>query len=260
MVRVRRRPGTLVWAVILLAAAMAFYLYALLSGVRRVQTEETGVLFSGERVTREVKIEPLQTYLVSFGGYDVENQAKIEAARYVSRGAAGYILDGEQLLVIGAGYGEEEQAEKVCAQLEAEEGMSCRTVSMESPSVSLRMTAGEKQIEAFVLGEQALRSAASALQQLAFSVDRGDATAEQAGEVIETYLEKISGAYERLVQQTEGRNSEIFQSLEEMLADMLDQMKEMLQEGKPLFLSSRLKYCYVDFSVREIEWINRLNG
>lgn len=258
LVRVRRRTRAPVWAVAVLAAAIALYLRTSLPALTRAET--TGAMFPGERVTREVTIDPLAAYLVSFGGYDSPNQAKIEAARYVSRGAAGYVLEQERLWVIGAGYPQREQAEKVCAQLAEAEGMTCRTILLEAERVNLRMTAGREQIEAFAEGERTLRSAAEGLGQLAFSIDRGDADAEQARRVIGMYAEKATAAYDRLSGLTEGTDGGAFGFLKGLLADMAAQMEEMMEEDRPLILSGRLKYCHVDFTVREIRWMQDPEG
>ena len=258
MVRVRRRPKGMIWAVAFLALSMALYIRVSVPALRDMQAEADDAPEKGERVTREITIGGLEIHLVSFGGYELRNEAKVEAARYVSRGAAGYVLDSDRLYVIGAGYEEREAAEKVCVQLMASEGMSCAVVSLNAAPVSMRMTAGSEQIEAFLAAEELLRDTAIALGHLAVSIDRGDATAKQAAEVVRTHLTKTEAAQNRLDALQGGTKQPLFEQISELLGDMAGQMEEMLKETKAMALSSRLKYCHVDIMVREIELMNGL--
>ncbi len=260
LVRVRRRPKGVVWAAVFLVAAMALYIRVSLPALRKMQAEETSAAGHGSRVTREAVIDGLEVWMVSFGRYGGMSEAKVEAARYVPRGAAGYVLEDEGYSVIGAGYASETDAEKVCAQLTAAEGIGCAAESASASPVTLRMTAGSEQIAAFLEAEQTLRETAGALGKLAFSVDRGDADAEQAVEVIGTHLDHVKNAEKKLREQLADSESGIFGELLSMLGDMAGQMEEMRREKGAMAVSSRLKYCHVDFRVREIEWMNGISA
>ncbi len=260
MVRVRRKPRTVVWAVLLMLAAMALYIRVSLPMLNGMREQTADAVSRGERVTREIVIDALNVYLVSFGGYNVESGARVEAARYVSRGAAGYVLDDDQLEVIGAGYATREEAEKVCAQLRTEEGLNCKVIERSCPRVAMRITAGTGQIEAFVNAEQVLRSAASALGQLSFSIDRREATVDQAADVIRTQRDRAHETAKTLRAQSEGSDHPLFSGVAEILEEAEQQMQQMLEETSAMTLSSRLKFCHVDLRVREIDKINQLAG
>ena len=260
LVRVRRRGGTVVLAVIMLALAAAVYIRVSLPALREMEAEAADAVSRGERVTREIVIDPLEAHLVSFGGFDEMSGARVEAARYVSRGAAGYVLENDRMEVIGAGYDTQEEAEKVCVQLEAAEGIGCSVVSIDSPETVLRMTAGSEQIAAFLKGEQALRSAAGALGQLAFSIDRGEANVKQAFLVIESQLQKTEDAAQELSLQAGESGNRVFSELLTLLEELSAQMEQMLSENSGMALSSRLKYTHVDFRVREIKMLNDMMG
>ncbi len=250
------------WAILFLIAAMALYIRVSLPMLRQMQnTEDDDDVDTGARVTREVSIDALGTHLISFGAYDTAPSAQIEAARYVSRGAAGYVLEynsGKQ--VIGAGYDDESEAQAVCAQLQKSEGIAASVISLSAPGVTMRMTAGSAQIDAFLAAEQAVRSAALAVGQLSFSLDRGEATAVQAGNVIKTHSDRVDGALKALRAQFARQSHEMFDGLEQLMEDMLEQMEKMQKETGAMALSSRLKYCYIDARVRQIEWMNDLSG
>lgn len=258
LVRVRRKPGGVLWALAFLLLSMAVYIRVSLPALKKMQTESAGGVQSGQRVTEEVRIAPVEIYLVSFGGYDVMNSAKVEAARYVSRGAAGYILKRDRLYVIGAGYSEREDAEKACVFLAAQEGLACAVMEAVSGEVVMRMTAGERQIEAFVEAESTLRRCAELMGALAFSVDGGSATLQQAQEVVRTELAKVGSAKQKLDAQSGGNENEVFRGMSSLLAEMGRQMEEMLKEKKTMGISARLKYACVDITVREAEMMNAL--
>lgn len=258
LVRVRRRRSGVRWALIFLMLSMAAYIRVSMPALRQMRTEGGDTAETGERVTEEIAIEPLSVYLVSFGGYDVMNSAKVEAARYVPRGAAGYILKREKLYVIGAGYEKREDAEKACISLAAQEGLACAVIEAFSPQVEMRVTAGRRQIEAFVEAERALREGAGTLGMMGFAVDRGEATLMQAQEVVRTHLNRIRAAKAALDALNSQADNGLFSEIAGLLEETVLQMEEMLEEQKKMGLSSRLKYLYVDMRVREIEMMNAL--
>ena len=258
LTRTRRRPRGVWWAIVFLMLSMALYIRVSVPALRGMQEKAEKKAETGERVTEEICIEPLTLYMVSFGGYDVMNAAKVEAARYVPRGAAGYVLRREKLYVIGAGYQAREDAEKACVSLAAGEGLACAVMEAYSPQVVMRMTAGSRQVSAFAEGEAVFRESAQMMGALAFSLDRGEATAAQAKEAVKTQMAKVCAAEEELLLQAAGTENGIFQGLSALLAQMREQMERMTEEEKAMELSSRMKYCHIDMTVREIEMLNAL--
>jgi len=258
LVRVRRRPRAMYWAVVFLALSMAAYIRVSVPVLRLYEKGGEGAKEPGERVTEEISVDALGIYLVSFGGYDVMNSAKVEAARYVPRGAAGYVLKREKLYVIGAGYAQKAEAEKACVFLAAQEGMACAVIELYSPEVRMRVTAGSGQIEAFLSAEKALRQTAQTMGQLSFAIDRGEATLAQAQQVVKTQLQKLEAARDALSRIAGGTESGLFQGMDSLLGEMIGQTGLMLEEKKAMGLSGKLKYCHIDMTVREIEMMNAL--
>ena len=258
LVRGRRRGSGVRWALIFLMLSMAAYIRVSMPAIRQMRTGGGEKAEAGDRVTEEIVVEQLSIYLVSFGGYDVMNSAKVEAARYVPRGAAGYILKREKLYVVGAGYEKRGDAEKACVSLAAQEGLACAVLEATSPQVAMRMTAGRRKIEAFVEAERALREGAGTLGVMGFAVDRGEATAAQAQEVVRTQLNRIREAKAALDAQSSQTDIGLFSGMAGLMEEMTLQMEEMLEEQKKMGLSGRLKYLYVDMRVREIEMMNAL--
>ena len=91
-VRVRReRPSALAWALALLLTMLCVYLLTL----GPTAAPEASIASAGDapRITEEVSFAPSAAWFVSLGRYDTAAEARIEAARYTPRGAAGYVLE-----------------------------------------------------------------------------------------------------------------------------------------------------------------------
>lgn len=255
LVRVRRRPKQLTGAMVFLMLAAVLYIRASLPGQIRLQTEPEE---TEERVTREAVLEEMEIHLVSFGGYESGQAARVEAARYVSRGAAGYIMEADWHYVIGAGYARQSEAERVCAHLKREEGLACGVISLHAPAVQLRITAGSGRISAFTDAQRLVRTSAVLLGQLSFSIDRGETSVRQALGLIGRQAEQTAAAEQKLRSRQGTADPYMIGAYLKLLADLTERMEEIgLAEGA-MELSSRLKHLYIEFSLREIELMNGL--
>ncbi len=110
-----------------------------------------------ERTAAQVVFDPLALHAVRTAVCDSEAAARVEAARYASRGAAGFILRREVWHVLAAGYDTAEEADAVRDGLREKEGMSCDTVSLVCGPARLRVTATAEQTAALTGCEAALR-------------------------------------------------------------------------------------------------------
>lgn len=258
MVRVRRRPGGLLRAMIFLVLAMALYIRATLPGERGILTEAASEAPDAGRVTREAVLEAMELHLVSFGGFAEDREARVEAARYVSRGAAGYIMEAERYYVIGAGYARLPDAERACVHLESDEGMTCEVISLYAPAVRLRMTADSGRIQAFIGAQQMIRSSAGLMGQLSFSIDRGETSARQALGVIGRQTEEAKEAARRMQGRSGEAEAPVVGAYRELLGELTERMEEIGSAESAMELSSRLKHLHIEFGVREIELMNGL--
>ena len=255
MVRMRRRRGSVMWAMVLLCAAMAAYVRVslpMLSEGRANEIEQTG----GTRLTKEVVIEKIDVNLICFGIWGTQSAAQIEAGRYVPRGAAGYILqDGQEFCVIGAMYEDAAQAERVCGQLREAEGLSCTVRRETVAEVKMRMTARQTQIEAFVQGEKTVRQIWRALGGMALALDRGEADVRQAQSVLEGHLEKLRAARQSL-NSAGGTEQAVVASLDALMGTMECDLETLQTTSGRMALSAALKYCGIDAALRHGVWMN----
>ena len=91
-VRVRREhPSALAWALALMLTMLCVYLLTL--GLALAPEAAIDAGDGAPRVTEEVSFGSAEAYFVSLGRFDTATEARIEAARYTPRGAAGYALE-----------------------------------------------------------------------------------------------------------------------------------------------------------------------
>lgn len=258
-VKVRRdRPSVLAWSLAMVVTMLVVYLLTLGSAPPEAprRGEEPA---AGERVTRELSFEPLALYCVQFGSFDSAEEARIEAARYVERGAAGYVCAAaEKHLVLGAGYALEADAARVAERLAQEEGIPGAVFARESARVRMRVTAGENQIAALAAADAALRTQVDQLGELAFQIDRGELRGDAARTLIAIQAAQVRDVLGTL-KAIPGENP-IFSALTgqvEALAAALDVLSHAGGETD-LALSGQIKYDYIQVRLGYIDFLRGL--
>ena len=177
-VRVRReRPTALALAVALCVTMLVVYVLTLNVGGPDVVES----MAAAPRVTREICFEALDGWCVTMGERDTQEEARLLAAGYVSRGAAGYVaeLDGKWT-VLGALYDGERDARRIAERLREDEGLPAQAVRLGAPELTLRITAPESQIDAVAGADALLRRQTAQLGQMALQLDREEIRAESA--------------------------------------------------------------------------------
>jgi hypothetical protein len=257
-VRVRRdHPYAPAWTLVMLMAALTIYLIS-----------ETMRTYDPQAVSAPVEqvsyqLEPLTASLIVLARARDESTARIEAARYVSRGAAGYILPGGgEYLIIGALYDSAEEAGRVLGKLSEAEQIAASIATREAPGLLVRLTGTRAQSEALLGAESALRSEARTLGETAFKLDSGDLQSAGARDVLLGARQNARRAREALEAAVGGQQNPASAGIAGLLAALEDAITTMLYENQssPLFFSGRMKYTYIDLRLRHIELINRLAG
>ena len=168
-VRVRRdHPYAPAWTLVMLLTALTMYLVTegvTIPGQRAVSAPV-------EQVSWEIPPQSVSLIVLSRAGD--EAAARIEAARYVARGAAGYILPGSsEYLIIGAGYDSADEAAGVMKKLSEEDKLTASIATREAAGLNVRLTGSRAQVDALIGAENALGHATRALGEAAFSLDAG---------------------------------------------------------------------------------------
>lgn len=170
-VRVRRdRPGAVAWIFALILAMIMVYL-AVRTPVKERRAQS---VFAGPNITREVTLQGLKMDLVSLDRCDTAEAARLLAAGYTARGAAGYAcFFGDKWHVIGAAYTGERDARRAADKLIRDEVSDAQVIPVEVPELDLRVTAPEIQIDAIEDADGILKTQTERLGEMALQLDRG---------------------------------------------------------------------------------------
>ena len=177
-VRVRReRPTALALAVALCLTMLVVYVLTL--DVKGPEVVES--MAAAPRVTKEIALDGLSGWAVSMATCESPEAARMQAAAWVSRGAAGCVrqLDGAWR-ALGALYDSRKEAERVAKRLSAEEGIPAEAIPLEAKGLTLRVTAPSAQIEAVAGADALLRQQGARLGEAALQLDRGELTPDAA--------------------------------------------------------------------------------
>jgi hypothetical protein len=255
-VRVRRdHPYAPAWTLVMLLVALTMYLVT--EGLS--YPAQQPALSPAEQV--DWTVGPLSVSLVVLSRAGDEASARIEAARYVSRGAAGYILPGTgEYLIVGAGYDSADEAEKVLKKLAGEENLTASLAVREAPELHVRLTGARAQVQALMDAEAAFRAATASMGEAAFSLDAGTLTEAGAREALLAARAEAKRARETLERAAGDGQNAASQGVAALLSALEDAASAMLFDARtsPLFFSSQMKYNYIDLRLRHIGFINRL--
>ena len=261
LVRVRRTaPARRAAALLILALAALFVLTARRGDpVRAILSAR-----DAERVTTEVAFEALSLHAVRTAVCDSEAAARVEAARYAPRGAAGYVLHREVWHVLAAGYESAGEADAVRDNLRDREGMSCDTVSLVCGRVRLRVTATAAQTQALVACERALRESAVLAAALSRSVDKGETAVSQAIGALKAQLGALEEARSKLAAAVgEAADARVVGPLLALAEAAEAGLKRLTGEQATLpdvLFSGRMKALFLAMRAGEIDYLASLGG
>lgn len=123
------------------------------------------------RLTRSLTLSGGDSHLVYTGAYATAADARLGAARYTGRGAAGYLYEADgAVLAVGSAYDDASDARAAAARLR-EQGIDAGVANARFLGLSVTMTATDEQIDAFERGYRALIACETALADAAERLD-----------------------------------------------------------------------------------------
>ena len=261
-VRVRReRPSALTWALALMLTMLCVYLLTLgFSGEPETSIDSDG---SAPRVTEEVAFERTQAWFVALGRYETAEEARIEAARYTRRGAAGYVLEtADGYLVLGAAYETEAEAARVAESLSQTENLACEVHAESAGRVRLRVTAEEAHIDLVCEAEATLRALAAETADIAFQLDRAEIDPEAARTLLSVSASRLEDLLERLRAVPGAAENAITADLIAMVEQFRASLFVLSGENSKstLSLSAKIKYNSIDVTLEHMRYLRKLNG
>lgn len=258
-VRVRRqRPSAAALAVALCVTMLVVYVLTLgLEGPEAV--EDVAV---AARVTREIGFEALEGWCVRMAACETSQAARVEAAKWVGRGAAGYVaeLDGAWA-VLGAVYDSRREAERVAQRLASEAGVPAEVVRLRAEPVRLRVTGPEAQIDAIAGADAMLRSQAERLGGLALQVDRNEITPDAVRALCALAASEATRAGEALSGIPGSDGNALCAGLVDCLAALRDGLRAIADgDQSGAALSALLRCAQLECFVGQAEHYRRLAG
>lgn len=258
-IRVRReRPSALSWAVALAVTMLAVYLITL-SAPAKKETQETS---AAGRVTTEITLAGLTVHFADLGCYPDKTRARMAAAAYVGRGAAGVVYsDGEGAHVLGAGYAVQADAERIAVQLSGQEGIEADVLSLSAADVAMRVTAGEEDADAIVQADRVLREQMELAASMALQVDRGEISASSARMLAAVSKSEAAAAARTLAAVRGAAEHPVCAGLVKLLSRMTDGFDAAAHEtSSAAALSGRLRCCHAEAATGLIAYLNDLCG
>jgi hypothetical protein len=267
MIRVRRRrPSGVVWAVSLMLVSLALYVITSAPSAPRLaeseRAEATGASAESRRVTKEIAFPGAYAYMIQFGAFADAENARVEAGRYVARGAAGYILYDEMYRVIGAEYASREDAERVREKLREQEGMDCQIKALGSEAVALRVTASEAQIDALQGANEAVAAILDEARALAYQLDGGEIDREGACAALKACGARAAEAGRRLRAEAGDAPNDVAAGLLSLLTACDDSFAQLTQTNTDnvLSFSGKIKYNTIELRIAQINFLRKLTA
>lgn len=259
-IRIRReRPSALSWAIALAVTMLAVYLITLSApSERRTPGEE----IQAAPVTEEITFDACAVHFADLGCFEDGAQARLLAAALAERGAAGCLYtDAQGIHVLGAGYENESDAQRIAAQLAKQEGLAAAVLSLSAPEVKLRVTAPEADVRAIAGGHRILREQLAQAASLAAQLDRGELTGTAARMLASVSESEVRAALERLECVDGGADHPVCAGLADVLSRLAGNFDLAAHEtGSAPALSGRLRFCHADGSIRLIGYLAGLCG
>jgi len=246
------------------AAALAFLLFSIVLFLAAESVKEESavskIMPAGRREVREIEIPDIRLFLVALSDDETEN-ACLASARYMPRGAAGYLFrkDGK-MHSIGNMYFSKEEAEKMAKHISSA-GITASVIPLIQKGVTLRVTAQEESAAALDFCVNAFHEFEKSLAKYSGQLDSGMISLKEARVLLSVLhydlSEKKTQAEEALFALGENAAGEIF----DMYLESLETLSSLTKnEGGEMMLSARIKYSMIDFALKRADLLKRLNA
>ena len=249
-IRVKRRARRYRWAWWLVMLGLICYGLSLI--LPAPQSAEEAM-----PVARALSFDALSAYLIELSEHDSAESARIEAARYVKRGAAGYVLiESGRHKVIGARYLTAEQSQQVAERLSTSLGISATPIDLHSEPMRLRITAPPIQIAAFERAESRLRPLIDQLNELAMQLDEKQITIDEAQQALGAIHAESISLHDALMPLDHPAFAQLAHLLKALTEATSRQM--FTQSETALFFSAKIKYNSITMRLEHIAFLEAL--
>ena len=240
----RERPTALAWSIALAVTMLA--VYALTWTAAQPEARSAS---AAPRVTRAVELKALEGWCVTLGCFPDAAQARMEAAGWAARGAAGglYEADGAWQ-VLGAMYDNEAQARRVAKKLADGDEPKAGMLPLKAAEVRLRVTAPEPQIELIEAADELIREKAGQLSTQAGQLEKGQIQPEAVKTLCALAATEAAALSEKLNVFPGAAENALCAALTGRLDDLSQQLKAVSESGQTAVaaLSGMLRLSGID--------------
>ena len=251
-VRVRRdRPNGITWAFALAVTMLFVYLATL--AIPEKDAEPVGA-----QITRAIQLEPVSAAFVSLGAYPDALNARVAAAEFMQRGAAGFVLMHEgKYHVLGAAYQDLASAKFQADALSTREKLPAAAFTIGEDGAKIRVTAPEFAVNAIADAESTLRIQLGQLGAIADRLDRNQITAPQARTLAAVAHSELHRA-ETALESTAG--NALCQTLCANLIAIEFSLQSIQSLETAAEISGRLRFSQIQGLLGEIELLKSVNS
>lgn len=251
-VRVRRdRPSGITRAFALAVTMLFVYLATLAVPEKEAQPV-------GARITRAIQLEPVSAAFVSLGAYPDALNARVAAAGFMQRGAAGFVRMHEgKYHVLGAAYQDLVSAKLQADALSAREKLTAAAFAIGEDGAKIRVTAPEFTVDAIANAESTLRTQLGQLGAIADRLDRNQITAPQARTLAAVARSELHRAETALESAAENA---LCQMLRANLIAVESSLKSIQSLETAAEISGRLRFSQIQGLFGEIELLKSVNS
>lgn len=213
----------------------------------------------GRRITKEITLKGGECAIVHFGLFDSCAQARIAGARYMARGAAGYVYEGEDgFYAAGCLFESAEEAEKMRSAL-TREGIECGYAVLNAQDGVIRVTASGDTIDLIEKAYAACESAEAELMRISRHLDAGNIECTQAQALLSVLrydLKGLSQKTENAAEEASGVGKRLFLLMNQSLECAKTFPKE--DSENEMRLSARLKYAALEMRIQRYRFLDSL--
>lgn len=203
--------------------------------------------------TREVAIEEKTYCFVALCGEMRSDSARLQSARLMQRGAAGYLYENNGMYYsIGNLYLSKDEAEQVCLRL-ANEGIKAQVICLPAKGVLLRVTAEETVLNASSFCLWAFTECENSLMDFSERLDKGDLNEREARLLLSVLEYDLGGQKNFAAAFVSESDDNAIKDICIIYLNMLSQIQMLTKnEGGEMMLSARIKHAATDLAMQRI--------
>jgi len=201
-----------------------------------------------EKITENLKVNPLSLYTIQMGAFTDEENAKEFSNNLKSKGGAGYIHFDGFYRVLAVGFQSEEDAKKVKDNLKSD-SIESNIYKLSSNGAEMQITAVKENVEFIRSAYEAWEEKYSSLEQMMVSLDTNSNNVSEVTNKIKEIKEEMEMIKNRLEEiRADKSDNIILTGLLELYRNSCMSLDKIInvESINKVAISSEIKYTYID--------------